>query len=933
MADEYVPKQISELQEALTLNDVDLFPIYQDGTAKKISGRTIKDASGESDIPEYSSSDINKVLTVVSTEETITIIQEQTVAYEGSNKDGDYGYLAEGTYDISELEDGENVTVIIDGVSHDGYVDSGLDQIYIRHNNDDPYYFAIEFISGQDPVFVVDPIHSFPHTISVTKPQTETITVVQEQTVTTEDYYVEAWGVTGSTAILPQGTYNKTLLNVGDGVTFTVNGVAYYTVAEEYGDGILIGAENFALFFNTNYFDGADAFCVDGEESGSSYTISLTKEAPATDVKPVWKEAKGGVIETTYAELKSARDYGELQPGSFYRITDYETIINGSYDLSEMVGQPTYVHYAKSAGHAFDLIVLALDESTLDENASAILHEGDTYFANSALEQWSVKYTLDNDTTKYAWADATNGKGVITYLKDEFDNEAYYDFKNVQYLAYALAMTDQSATPDRVCYNSAGTGVAYQPNRYGCAYNVGLALMDYMQSGAYESPYGIYDFACSSAILTTVGYSEVDQTYLTTFNADWYYTFDFYGDGSHQDFSVIQSEYSEGCKFNSIGKSNDYLYLEIGGGYPPLGLNGVVFESYEEATHTWACYNNKFDTGCAYILLGGNERTNEFAYSCINNILCQDCNENRFREGVGGCVLLEGCGQNLFGAGSYAIHLGLGSGSNTFGPSCGAISTGNYFIDNTFGKECERNTFGDYCSGNTLGYKCTDNTFDNSCSDNIFGAECSSNSLGTSNIGVVFGAKCTGNTLGNGCNGCVFGYECDDNTLENSCYGNIFGDGCDSNSFGASSYGNILGNYCSSNTLGTTCQNNTFAIGCSNNNISNNFSENRMIGLFGFNTIGAGCSNNIFGHRFLNNSVCAYVSSSIFGTGISYIAVVGNNVGALNSAVYYHICDKVSGTQATPLSVTVSASRTYETYVGYNSSGVLKEWCPADLVP
>ena len=51
----------------------------------------------------------------------------------------------------------------------------------------------------------------------------------------------------------------------------------------------------------------------------------------------------------------------------------------------------------QSAGHRFDVIVTADDVNKLNENARACLHEGDTYFANSKLESWQLKYCLDND--------------------------------------------------------------------------------------------------------------------------------------------------------------------------------------------------------------------------------------------------------------------------------------------------------------------------------------------------------------------------------------------------------------------------------------------------------------------------------------------------------------------------------------------------------
>ena len=129
-----------------------------------------------------------------------------------------------------------------------------------------------------------------------------------------------------------------------------------------------------------------------------------------------------GVESITYAELVAKRNARELTPGKEYRITDFVTTTTQSG--------------TRSAGHAFDILVRAEDEGTLEENARAELHEGDTYFADCKLSAWELKYCLDNTKGRFEWANTTNGKGVIYYMKDELDNEAYYDFKNIQYQVY-----------------------------------------------------------------------------------------------------------------------------------------------------------------------------------------------------------------------------------------------------------------------------------------------------------------------------------------------------------------------------------------------------------------------------------------------------------------------------------------------------------------
>ena len=128
------------------------------------------------------------------------------------------------------------------------------------------------------------------------------------------------------------------------------------------------------------------------------------------------------LVNTTYSELKSLRDSSKLISGRWYRITDYECA--------------TTQENTRSAGHQFDILVLATSEGTLSEEARAIRHEGDTYFQDSNLNAWKIWYTLDNDTAQYGWADAENGKGVIYRMIDEFQNDCPYDFKNILFNDY-----------------------------------------------------------------------------------------------------------------------------------------------------------------------------------------------------------------------------------------------------------------------------------------------------------------------------------------------------------------------------------------------------------------------------------------------------------------------------------------------------------------
>lgn len=143
----------------------------------------------------------------------------------------------------------------------------------------------------------------------------------------------------------------------------------------------------------------------DGNKNGAYW---LTGENPEGQPTGLQKTGSDLLIELTHSELKTLRDNNNLISGIKYRITDY--------------GTSTF------AGHQFDIIVEATSNNALSENAKACLHNGDTYFSNNDLDSWELKYCIDNEDARFGWA---NDKGVVYYMKDEFGNEAHYDFKNI----------------------------------------------------------------------------------------------------------------------------------------------------------------------------------------------------------------------------------------------------------------------------------------------------------------------------------------------------------------------------------------------------------------------------------------------------------------------------------------------------------------------
>ena len=138
---------------------------------------------------------------------------------------------------------------------------------------------------------------------------------------------------------------------------------------------------------------------------GNSNTIA-TKLADVTNF----------VINVKYNDLVEMRKNSNLIPGQKYRITNYLT--------------STTQAKTQSANHQFDIIVTAISDNKLLEEASAINNDSDTYFLNSNLLAWKIWYSLDNDKKRFAWADE-RGTGVIYRMIDEYNNDLPYDFKNI----------------------------------------------------------------------------------------------------------------------------------------------------------------------------------------------------------------------------------------------------------------------------------------------------------------------------------------------------------------------------------------------------------------------------------------------------------------------------------------------------------------------
>lgn len=412
------------------------------------------------------------------------------------------------------------------------------------------------------------------------------------------------------------------------------------------------------------------------------------------DLATVIAKGGGGITNVTYDELVSLRDNSQLKAGMFYRITDYVTT--------------TIQENTQSAGHAFDVIVIATDSKTLSEEARAIAHdfsnilervysptlesecqyrgmieinntscllfnaegcqlaidvkkhhviynENDTpeievdyarlleneqwsewydntgeyirfeyenpdnlwHFSTSNLAAWKVWYCLDNDATRFAWADAENGKGVIYRLIDEWNNDIPYDFKNIRFSGeYTFANADDLTGNSR-------------ENSIRAYFNNNKFLLNKIRFGTY--------------------------CYNNMFDCDCY-----------------NNTLGNSCKYNSFG---------------PECKNNKLYYGCQNNTFAYNCYNNTLNYEC---------KNNKFEHSCFYNTLDYRCTSNSFGSSCGYNDFGSSCGNNSFGDGCNNNKLGVSNSYNIFGIEC----DNNKFINsnNTTRKYVKYNTFGNNCS-------------------------------------------------------------------------------------------------------------------------------------------------------------------------------------------------------------------------------------------
>lgn len=221
-----------------------------------------------------------------------------------------------------------------------------------------------------------------------------------------------------------------------------------------------------------------------------------------SDINKNVDELNTKIHKITYNELLRKKEDAGLIPGDWYQITDYKSYFISDAGLFENDGVIT---------HQFDVLVFAISNNALSENAKAIAHNGDYSYYGDGIRGWILKYCLYNDKTRFGWADTVNGKGVIYRMIDEYGNDCGYDFKTMVFIKdderhytfsyisedFDLFTEDLSVSQVIPCKNNIITNIQ--------------RLEDDDMSGHLT---GVQDIPCNELVFDTLNHpEEVDKQY------------------------------------------------------------------------------------------------------------------------------------------------------------------------------------------------------------------------------------------------------------------------------------------------------------------------------------------------------------------------------------------------------------------------------------
>jgi hypothetical protein len=625
-------------------------------------------------------------------------------------------------------------------------------------------------------------------------------------------------------------------------------------------------------------------------------------------------------VNITYAELVELRNNCMLKPGEKYRITDYVTTVKSN--------QMDVI----SGNHRFDIIVEALDNRTLSEQAKAVRHEDDWYFESENLEAWQLWYCLDNDKNRFEWADNVvmdyKAEFIGAYTIDLEGNKGEYHIDK----DYAIYEWDVLSHPDTgddciVLYTQDPIYYSERGVDYADVYFYdGIVTADAQEYDSWKK----YDVRTNEWVTpdTDRNYYLLTERIVFGNEVIWpdvqntsngkgviYRMIDEYGNDCPYDFKNIKY-YCEGMgtyvyTFTWIDEGYNVMDTSVFGNNGVLTYYGEIYGVHNNVIKPYyeTGYDNPDEYTGIYLckqILNNITFISEYLYESIGNDGFYGCDSNSFGNDCRSNMFGNKCCYNIFGDGCY---------NNIFGTSCYSNIIGDGFYSNIIGDGFYYNNIGNSCYSNTFNGDCYYNSFGNYCYNNTFGTGCYANIIGNTFRNNTFGIFCHHNRFGN---------DFHSNGFVTYCEHNNFGNNFHNNHVGSNFRSNIFGNDCRYNRFGSICYQNDFGNNCCYNMFGSNFRYNSLGNSCRYNTL----MNNIDGQTA---DSCEY---NRFDDGCSHNTLHGEDGSQTGCFCNLHIVRGVCGSDDEPnyINIAVSENATYEIKVAKNSNGEIKVYCEADLI-
>lgn len=618
--------------------------------------------------------------------------------------------------------------------------------------------------------------------------------------------------------------------------------------------------------------------------------------------------ADQNLIEITYSNLYNLCENGNLEIGTYYKITDFKTCYdqpNYDYNGSEIL-TGTY-----KAGETSSIIVFAIGTDTLASDAYQPQYPND-----------NIKYDISFNQTEVTGGTAF---GRITYRKDNQGNAFDYDFREVLFKRYDAYVSDAVYEGTIVISASGstsgiveGTGTSF--TNFSTGNIIGILKND--TEGDVVTYYQIISIEDDTNMVVT------GNVIIEASNA-----------------SLVNANRLEGMSWkqnNIVSNIDDYEYPTFenhASAFNNASINTTAYTQFREKifflpNNVFRNIDLEFPNIYTDNLFGTDFRNNTFNDDCDSNIVRDDFRNNiitnsfdhntinnTFRDNVIECDF----NSNTISGSFYKNHFGDADGGNfNFNTiDCSFFqnfyTAENDFMYNTIKANFYNNIILDRFSKNTIngfyyniveenfnnnqiGEQCYNNRIYSSFGQNVIGTDFTENAIYSSfyenEIGNYFRYNVigdSGNTSNFDFRGNRIGHSSEYNTIRQDFENNQIGNSFNNNTANGDFRGNVIGH--------DFYQNGNIGYAFEGNHIGNSFNNNELIGdYFQNNLIGNDFYSNNISYNFKSNQIGSSFKNNTLGNS-DYFNWTNISIENLDSRDYANFQEALYGNDETEQAV------------------------------